>query len=137
MPATINSGTSELPPFARYVRQHTRIYEHSRCKLCGSAGGTNGQCSVNMCLFCGTPQCSSNGLGNGQCSICFYGFLPGWSGSHEGQPCSYKGCTEPAVGRFPRKGRCCAKHGLHILGADYLTQQVTQRRTREWVLVWP
>lgn len=117
----------------RYVRKDRRIYDFSLCKLCGSAGGCSAPaCGRLVCLFCGTPQCSSNGLGRGQCSICFHGFLPGWSGSHPGQSCSYKGCKSPAVGRFPRKGRCCSEHGLRILGADYLQKRLAERE-KLWV----
>ena len=112
----------------RYVRKTALIYEHSYCRVCGAAGGCERDgCTTMTCLWCGTPQCSSNGLGRGQCSVCLHGFLPGWSGCGPGQACAYKGCAEPAVGRFPRKGRCCAAHGARILGPGYLAAQLAER----------
>lgn len=86
------------------------------------------------CLWCGTPQCSGNGLGRGQCGVCYHGLLPGWSGSHAGQPCSYKGCPHPAVGRFPRMGQVCAAHAEHILGPEYLAARLADR-DKNWVAV--
>ena len=113
----------------RYARKDRRVYQFSLCRVCGSAGGCGPTgCTTMVCLWCGTPQCSSNGLASGHCSVCYYGFLPGWSRCHAGQPCQYTGCQEPAVGnRFPRKGRVCASHAARILGADYLTKRLADR----------
>lgn len=119
----------------RYVRKDRRVYDFSLCKACGAAGGCDlSGCSTMTCLFCGTPQCSSNGLGRGQCAVCYHGFLPGWFGSQPGQACSYKGCSAPAVGRFPRKGRCCQAHGERILGAEYVSARLAER-DRTWVAI--
>lgn len=125
----------------RWVRKDRRVYTHSLCKLCGAAGGCGPEgCTTMTCLWCGTPQCSVNGLGHGACAVCLYGFLEGWSGSDAGQACSYKGCKEPAVGRFPRKGRACSSHGARIVnqrlkdglaGSDYLERCLTVRE-RYW-----
>ena len=119
----------------RYVRRDRRVYDFSLCKLCGTAGGCDRDgCRTYTCLWCGTPQCSANGLARGQCVVCCHGFLPGWAGSSPGQACSYKGCLEPAVGRFPRKGRCCTVHGVSNLPAGYL-EMCLAMRARHWVAV--
>jgi len=133
MSEAVSNRWDQAPHTPRYVRKNARVYDFSLCKLCGAAGFTTGRCETTTCLYCGTVQCMSNGGGRGQCAICHHGFLPGWSGSHAGTPCSYKGCIEPAVGRFPRKGRVCASHGTRILGAGYLAQQLVER-DRIWEL---
>lgn len=116
----------------RYVRKDARIYAFSLCKLCGTAGSCDSDgCRTTTCLWCRTPQCSANGGARGTCAVCYHGFLPNWSGCHAGQACAYKGCTQPAVGRFPRKGRACADHGAHILGDGYLPKRLEERE-RMW-----
>ncbi len=125
-----------MAPTTRYIRRDARIYQFSLCMLCGAAGGCGPKgCTTTTCLWCGTPQCSSNGLGRGQCAVCDHGLLPGWSGSSyaPGQ-CGYKGCQGDVVGRFPRKGACCATHGAKILGADYLPQALAAR-DKAWIAV--
>lgn len=114
----------------RWTRKDARIYDFSLCKVCGAAGGCGRDgCSTMTCLWCGTPQCSANGLGRGQCAVCYYGLLPGWSGSGAGQSCAYKGCTESAViGSAPRKkGKVCATHAARILGTDYVEKRLVER----------
>ncbi len=99
---------------ARYVRKDARVYHFSHCLCCGSSYGI-GQgepkaCRVTRCLACGTEQCMVNGLSSGQCSVCFAGLLDGWSGSHFGQPCSYKGCAEAGVARGRGRKVVCLAH---------------------------
>ena len=122
-----------VPGTPRYVRKDARVYDFSLCRLCGAAGFTIGTCEPTTCLYCGTTQCMSNGGSRGQCAVCYHGLLPGWSASHAGQPCSYKGCAEPAVGRFPRKGRCCDAHGSRILGPEYKAARLAERE-RLWAV---
>lgn len=62
------------------------------CTRCGSAV-CDGR--TVACMGCGTEQCHNNGLGKGSCSACYYGILPGWSGSDK--PCGYKGCANRAA----------------------------------------
>jgi len=123
----------------RYIRKDARVHANSLCKRCGTAGGCGSEgCTEVTCLYCGTTQCSGNGLGNGQCKVCHYGFLPGWARSSGHVGCSYKGCKETPVGRFPHKGVCCARHGTLIMnrrtGKDYLAE-VAKYREQDWRLV--
>lgn len=116
----------------RWVRKDARIAAFSLCKFCGAAGGCGaGGCTTMTCRWCGTAQCSANGLGWGQCAICYHGLLEGWSHTKaDARGCQYTGCPHPIVGRFPRKGYCCAEHGARIAGADYLTTRLAERATR-------
>lgn len=80
-----------------------RWYSWPQCRYCGRAADRD--CPKTTCLACGTEQCF--GLRT-TCMVCLIGWLPGWSRSDK--YCGYKGCSNPAVAKAPRVGRCCMGH---------------------------
>lgn len=120
----------------RFVRKNRVVYASSHCRLCGSCHGVVApeiEHRGTTCMLCGTRQCMGNGLGNGCCAICFYGFLPGWSGI--GGNCGYKNCRKPAVARGIRGKRgVCAEHFALQHGSDYLQKRLDSRN-KEWIEV--
>lgn len=121
----------------RYVQKDRRIYGFSTCRLCGSAHGVvrpEIEHKPTVCLACGTRQCLGNGLARGTCSVCYVGLLPGWSGSNEGQHCSYKNCTSPAVARGSNGKRLVCVAHLDRQRPGFLAKAVAERESR-WVLV--
>lgn len=121
----------------RFVSRDRRIARGSHCLCCGACYGIcKGEaraCRVFTCLACGTPQCSVNGLSRGQCAICYSGLLQGWSGSRAGQPCTYKGCSNPAVARGRGGKLVCHVHLLRQQ-PDFM-EQFTARLQSHFILV--
>jgi hypothetical protein len=120
----------------RYVNKDAYIYHDSHCLYCGANYGIcHGEaraCRISTCLACGTRQCSVNGLSRGQCSVCFHGLLEGWSGSHSGQSCAYKGCANKAVARGRGNKLCCLSHMEHQQPGFIVNAMA--RRDKEFVL---
>jgi hypothetical protein len=72
-------------------------------------------CGQVQCLGCGAMRCHGDGTGRGTCRECYYGIIPGWSGS-EGT-CSYKGCEGKAAYRYLPGGKAyaCQEHGKRVI----------------------
>lgn len=119
----------------RWTRRNRRIDTFSRCKICGTCWGGEGQrCAPTTCPACGSTVCMGHGLGNGKCPICMFGLLPGWSGNR--RVCTYKHCGQPAIARHPsrRPWYVCKAHWERAGGA-FTVEIALSRRPHDWELV--
>lgn len=126
---------STLGP-ARWVHKTSRVPrpDEPGCRACGTRWGgyPDRLCPVVTCLACGTEQCMANGLSRGQCGVCFYGLLPGWSGSD--RPCGYKRCPNRAVAAVGGQARyACREHLARNRMAEKIEAGLA-RREGAWVL---
>lgn len=120
----------------RWVHRNRTIHPWSHCRLCGTAWGgyKSGQCPPTTCPVCGTRTCMGYGLGNGRCPVCYFGLLPGWSGSNK--RCGYKGCDKPAIAIDPRnRNRPVCEDHWRRLGGDEIAKEALARRGADWIEV--
>jgi len=127
---------------ARWIRKDTRVYEHSTCKLCGSAYGVGandkGKHRQATCLACGTVQC--DGCLNHSCGVCLVGLL-----SRTDLVCGYKNCGRQAIARAPRVQYVCLRHAKtcqqyktfdkRVLMVWDVIQEALSTRDKHWILV--
>lgn len=126
-------------------RYATRSYPWPQCRYCGRA--QNHDCKIATCDLCGSPQCFGNGSGDGTCNVCFYGYLPGWSG-YSSRTCGYKGCNKHAIAKAPRVKDVCKDHaprvkirlsGRSVTLPEYVAEQIAHRDSgkgwQSWRLV--